>query len=70
MNCALCKGEMKKGKAPFQIEKNGYHLSFESIPAMVCQQCGESYFEEKEVTAIQKVIKSIDDGASMFSKAA
>ena len=32
----------------------------ESVPAWVCEQCGEAYFEAKEVDAIQELIHSIE----------
>ena len=45
MKCVHCQGRMKRGKAPFEIEKNGYRLRLERIPAWICTQCGEIYFE-------------------------
>ncbi len=60
MNCIHCKGDMKKGTAPFQIDRKGYHLLFDAIPAWVCTQCGEAYFDEAEVDAIQEVLQKLD----------
>jgi YgiT-type zinc finger domain-containing protein len=60
MKCVHCKGKMKKGTAPFHIDRKGCHLMLESVPAWVCEQCGEAYFEEKEVNAIQDLIQSIE----------
>ncbi|MCK5270349.1 MAG: YgiT-type zinc finger protein [Sedimentisphaerales bacterium] len=40
---------MIKGKSPFSADRKGYHISWESIPAWVCTQCGEALFEENEV---------------------
>jgi YgiT-type zinc finger domain-containing protein len=51
---------MKRGKAPFEIEKDGYRLRLEHVPAWICTQCGETYFEEKEVNSIQKVIQAVE----------
>jgi YgiT-type zinc finger domain-containing protein len=51
---------MERGTAPFHIDRKGYHLMFDSISAWVCTQCGEAYFGEPEVEAIQDVIKSLD----------
>ena len=36
---------------------------FDTVPAWVCEQCGETYFEEREVTAIQSAIKGLDQQA-------
>ena len=60
MKCIYCKGEMARKTAPFQIDRKGYHLLFDVIPAWVCNQCGEAYFEETEVDAIQEVMRKID----------
>jgi YgiT-type zinc finger domain-containing protein len=70
MKCMYCSGEMKRGTAPFHIDRNGYHLTLEAVPAWVCTQCGESYFEEAEVLSIQQAIDKLDEEASKFAKAA
>ncbi|MFH0824136.1 MAG: YgiT-type zinc finger protein [Pseudomonadota bacterium] len=51
---------MERGKAPFHIDRKDYHLTLDRIPAWVCAQCGEVYFDEPEVEAIQEVIRSLD----------
>lgn len=60
MKCLHCHGELRRGKAPFQIDKKGYHLTLEAVPAWLCDQCGEAYFEEASVQLIQDVILSLD----------
>ncbi len=57
MRCLLCKGEMEKSTVAYTVDRKGYHLFIEKIPAYVCTQCGEKYFEEKEVDAIQNMLK-------------
>ena len=34
-----------------------------TVSAWVCEQCGEPYFEEKEVDAIQDLIRSVEQKA-------
>ncbi len=60
MECFHCKGKMIKGNAPFNVDRNGYHILWESIPAWVCTQCGEPLFEENEVNHIQRALRKID----------
>lgn len=60
MKCIYCQGEMARKTAPFHIDRKGYHLLFDAIPAWVCNQCGEAYFEEAEVNAVQEVLRKID----------
>ena len=37
-----------------------------TVPAWVCDQCGEAYFEEREVDAIQSAIKGLDQQAELL----
>jgi YgiT-type zinc finger domain-containing protein len=52
---------MERATAPFHVDRKGYHLLFDRIPAWVCSQCGEVYFEEVEVDSIQAVIRAVDE---------
>lgn len=67
MNCIHCQGQMKRGNAPFHVDRNGYHLVFDTVPAWVCEQCGEAYFEEREVNALQSAIQGLDQQARQLS---
>jgi len=70
MKCMFCKGEMVKGTAPFHIDREGCHVTLDHVPAFVCSQCGEAYFEEREVDAIQALIKSIDEETTRLAASA
>ena len=61
MKCIYCQGEMERSTAPFHIDRKGYHLMLDAIPAWVCTQCGEAYFGEAEVEAIQQIIRAVDE---------
>lgn len=67
MECFHCKGLMKKSKAPFSVDRNGYHISWDAIPALVCTQCGEILLEENEITHIQKALTQIDRETSAIT---
>jgi YgiT-type zinc finger domain-containing protein len=54
---------MKRGAAPFHVDREGCHLLLDTVPAWVCAQCGEAYFEEKEVDAIQDLVRSLQEKA-------
>jgi YgiT-type zinc finger domain-containing protein len=43
MECMHCRGRMIRGTAPFSLDRNGYHVSWDAIPAWVCSQCGEPF---------------------------
>lgn len=61
---------MKQGTAPLHIDRNGCHVTIDNVPAWVCQQCGEAYFEEQEVDAIQDLIRTIDKKANKLTLSA
>lgn len=50
--------------APFSIDRKGYHVVWESIPAWVCTQCGEPFFESPEVESIQRALTALDRESS------
>ena len=76
MECIHCKGRMERRTAPFSSDRNGYHVSWDAIPAWVCNQCGEPLFESREIDLIQKALTELDresaalssDGSSVPSK--
>ena len=35
----------------------------DAVPAWVCKQCGEAYFEEKEVDTIQDLVGALEQKA-------
>ena len=70
MKCIHCQGELTKGTAPYHVDRKGYHLTFDKVPANICKQSGEVYFEEKEVDEIQKTIQTLDKQASKVLSAA
>ncbi len=35
-------------------------MVLDNVPALVCQQCGEPYFEKAEVEIIQDLVKEAD----------
>lgn len=51
----------EKGTTPFHVDRKGCHLTLDAVPAWVCEQCGEPYFEEKEVDTIQQLVTSLEE---------
>lgn len=70
MKCLHCQGEMKKGVTPFHIDREGCHLTLDKVPAWVCTQCGEAYFDAAEVDAIQDLIQSVEQKTQAIALAA
>ncbi len=70
MKCIYCQGKMQRGVAPYHIDRKGYHFMMDTLPAWVCSQCGEVYFEESEVESIQNVIRVLDNQTAKLAKSA
>jgi YgiT-type zinc finger domain-containing protein len=62
MKCLYCGGELERRSSTYTVDRKGYHLFIKEIPAYVCAQCGEKYFDEEEVEAIQKLIQKVEAG--------
>lgn len=69
MKCIHCQGEMRIGTTHFHVDRASCHVTLDAVPAWVCEQCGEVYFEEKEVDAIQDLVKSIEEKAKALVSA-
>ena len=67
MKCIHCQGGMKRGTTPFHVDRKACHLMLDAVPAWVCEQCGEVYFEEKEVDAIQELVLSVEQKAQALT---
>ena len=61
MKCVICKqGETRQGTSTITLERGGMTLVVKSVPARICQNCGEAYMEEA-VTA--KLIRQAEEAA-------
>ena len=67
MKCIHCQGEMKKGTTPVHVDRKGCHVLLDNVAAWVCEQCGEAFFEEKEVNSIQDLIRSVEQKAGALA---
>ena len=56
MRCVICKGgEVKPGATSFTIERGDMTLVLKAVPARVCGQCGEAYFDEATTRRIEEI---------------
>ncbi|MBI3952250.1 MAG: type II toxin-antitoxin system MqsA family antitoxin [Acidobacteria bacterium] len=63
MKCVICKhGETQPGTATVTLERDGMTLVVKSVPALVCENCGEEYLDE-EITA--KLLREAEETASV-----
>jgi len=69
MKCIHCQGKLERGRAPFHVTRKGYHLTLENLPAWICAQCGETYFDEQQSAAIQETLQKLDEQAERLAVA-
>jgi YgiT-type zinc finger domain-containing protein len=55
LNCVLCRqGEMRRGKTTVTLEKGRTTVVFKSVPAYVCDTCGDYEVTEKVADQLLK----------------
>ena len=60
MECLHCKGKLVRKKVSYAVNRKGYHLVIDDVPAWVCEQCGEPLFEEETVDLVQEMLRAVD----------
>jgi YgiT-type zinc finger domain-containing protein len=67
MKCMICKkGESLPGKVTVTLERNGTTLIVKSVPALVCENCGEEYVDEKVTSELLRVSgKAVREGVQV-----
>ncbi len=60
MKCVICKqGETQPGTATVTLQRASLTLVVKSVPARVCQNCGEEYVDEETTTQLLKTAEEV-----------
>lgn len=66
MLCIICKhGHTRQGTSTVTLEKEATTIVFKHVPALVCENCGETYFEEKVTQELLKKAKEIHQSGAI-----
>lgn len=67
MKCVICKsGNTAPGIKSFMLEKGNSIVIVKGVPAQVCSQCGEAYFDDKTTAELYaKTLLSLQSGAEL-----
>lgn len=67
MKCVICRhGETNRGTATVVLERDGAVLVVRSVPANVCENCGEEYLDESTSrTLLQQLDESAEGGTQL-----
>jgi YgiT-type zinc finger domain-containing protein len=61
VTCVICKsGEVKAGTTTFSVERGRMTLVLKGVPARVCSQCGEAYFDEATTRRIEEIADRVE----------
>lgn len=61
MTCVICKGgEAKPGRTTLTVERGALTLVIKDIPARVCGNCGEAYFDEATTAQIEVIVEKAE----------
>jgi YgiT-type zinc finger domain-containing protein len=67
VKCLICKtGDIEPGTTTFTAEREGRAFVFRNVPARVCEQCGEPYFDAAVVRRLeQQIDQAMASGAEV-----
>ncbi|MBM3131024.1 MAG: type II toxin-antitoxin system MqsA family antitoxin [Chloroflexi bacterium] len=54
--CSFCDGELENGSVQHPYSWHGKIYLFENVPAQVCRQCGEKYFDAPVVGTMERAV--------------
>ncbi|GFN37143.1 MULTISPECIES: type II toxin-antitoxin system MqsA family antitoxin [Bacillota] len=59
MNCALCKGKLKKGVVNHIIDLGDGIIIIKNVPANTCNQCGEYYVDTETAIKLENIVEEL-----------
>lgn len=59
MNWFICKGELEEKKVNYLVELQDSIIIIKEVPAKVCKQCGEQYFNDNTAENIEKIVNQL-----------
>ena len=60
MNCFMCTGNLEKKKVNYVVDlENTIIIIIKGVPARVCTQCGEQYFDDERSENIEKIVNKL-----------
>lgn len=60
MNCFMCKGNIEKKKVNYVVDlEDTIIIIIKGVPAKVCTQCGEQYFDDEIAENIEKIVNQL-----------
>ncbi len=59
MDCFMCKGTLEEKKVNYIVDLEETIIIIKGVPAKVCKQCGEQYFDDKTSENIEALVNQL-----------
>ena len=59
MKCFMCKSQKEKKLVNYMLDLNNTIIIIKDVPANVCSQCGERYFDDDVMENLEKIIDDV-----------
>lgn len=59
MNCFMCKGNLIEKKVNYVVDLDDTIIIIKGVPAKVCEQCGEQYYNDDTAENIEKIVNKL-----------
>jgi YgiT-type zinc finger domain-containing protein len=59
MKCLYCQAPVERRTTEVHLQRNGYKLAWQNLPAWVCSRCDQAYYEPREVEMVRQAVGSL-----------
>ena len=59
LRCAMCGGNLVDDRVPYASQQDGVTSFVSDVPAKVCEQCGEVWFDDTTIDRLETQMKSL-----------
>lgn len=59
MDCFVCKGKLEEKKVNYIADLEDTIIIIKGVPAKVCTQCGEQYFDDETTENIERIVNQL-----------
>ena len=61
MDCFMCKGDLEEKTVNYVVDLEEAIIIIKGVPAKVCKQCGEQYFDDETSQNIEKMVNKLKE---------
>ena len=61
MECFKCRGNLTEKKVNYVVNLEKTIIIIKGVPAKVCIQCGEQYFDDETTENIEKIVNKLKE---------